>query len=68
MTNEQQGSSLFEGLLLGGIIGAALGVMFAPAAGEKLKELDLDEVIDRFSDAFEEGKKEAERVLKEEAE
>jgi gas vesicle protein len=72
---EEKGSSLFEGLLLGGIIGAALGVMFAPAAGEelrgrvkeKLKDLDLDDVIDRFAEAFDEGKKEAERVMKEEA-
>lgn len=71
---EEKSSSLFEGLLLGGIIGAALGVMFAPAAGEKiranlkekLKDLDLDDIIERFSDAYEEGKKEAERVIKEE--
>lgn len=62
-----------EGMILGGLLGAALGLVFAPHAGDKtremikgkLKEMDLDEIIDRFSDAFEEGKKEADVVLKE---
>jgi gas vesicle protein len=54
-------------------MGDALGVLFAPTAGEKaretikakLKELELEEVVDRFVKAFEEGKKEAEKVAKE---
>lgn len=66
-------SHLFEGLLLGGLLGAALGVCFAPAAGDKvrekikakLKELELDDLLDRFSAAFEEGKNEAARVSQE---
>ena len=59
-----------EGLLIGGLIGAAIGILFAPFSGEKsrnaikekLKEFDLDEVIGRFSEAFDEAKKEAGRV------
>ena len=66
-------SHFMEGMILGGLLGAALGLVFAPHAGDKtremikgkLKEMDLDEIIDRFSDAFEEGKKEADVVLKE---
>lgn len=73
MCENKNSGSLFEGLLLGGIVGAAIGVLFAPSAGEKLREtvrekmkdFDLDELIARFSEAVEEGKKEAERVAKE---
>ena len=65
--HHEHDSHLMEGLLLGGLIGAAIGVLFAPFSGEKtraalkdkLKEFDLDELIGRFSEAFEEAKKEA---------
>lgn len=58
---------------MGGLIGAALGVLFAPQAGEKsretlkgvLKEFGLEGVVERFSEAFEVGKEEAERMMKE---
>jgi hypothetical protein len=48
-------------------------VFFAPYTGKKtrdkikkgLEELDLDDVISRFSEAFEEGKKEAEKAAQE---
>lgn len=64
-------SHFMEGMIMGGLIGAALGLVFAPHAGDKtremlkakLKEMDLDEIIERFSEAFEEGKKEADEVL-----
>ena len=67
---QEHDSHLMEGLLLGGLIGAAIGVLFAPFSGEqarsvlkeKLKEFDLDEMIGRFSEAFDEAKKEAGRV------
>lgn len=73
MCEEKKSSGLLDGLLLGGLIGAALGVVFAPATGEKtreilrekFKELKWDELVNRFSEAFEEGKKEAESVMKE---
>ena len=59
-----------EGLLIGGLIGAAVGVLFAPFSGdksralikEKLKEFDLDDIVGRFSEAYEEAKKEAGKV------
>jgi gas vesicle protein len=70
MTHEEKGSRLMEGLLIGGLLGAALGVLFAPASGEKarelvkakLKEFDLDDVISRFSSALDEAGLEAARV------
>jgi hypothetical protein len=73
MSKEEKSGSLLEGLLLGGLIGAALAVLFAPQAGEKnrellkeqMKEHGFGELVDRFSEAFEAGKEEAERVLKE---
>jgi len=68
-----QDSHFSEGILLGGLLGAAIGLMFAPFAGdrtralvrEKLKDLELDDIIDRFQEAFEEGKQEAAEVAKE---
>lgn len=73
LASSSGGSHFLEGLLLGGILGAAAGVLFAPFAGEeaqeklrkKLKEFDLDEVIDKLSKAFEEGRKEMEKTRKE---
>ncbi|MFA6431686.1 MAG: YtxH domain-containing protein [Candidatus Margulisiibacteriota bacterium] len=68
----EKSGNILEGLLLGGLIGGAIGILFAPSAGEKaraevkdrLKEFHLDEIMSRFSEAFEEGKKEAEKVQK----
>lgn len=73
MCKEEKDSNLLEGLLLGGLIGAALGILFAPAAGEqvreklkeKLKEFNFGEIIDRFSEAFEAGKEEMQKAIKE---
>lgn len=67
------GNSFFDGLLVGGLLGVGLGVIFAPMTGEKMrkeiknkmKELDLDEIIDKFSKAFEAAKNEAESKRKE---
>jgi len=73
---EESGSHLLEGMIFGGLIGFGLGVLFAPHTGEKtremirekLKRLEMDEVVDRFLEAFEEGRKEAEKHIKEEEE
>ena len=66
-------SHLMEGLIFGGLVGLAAGLVFAPAAGEatraKIKEiltdLDLDNVVNRISEAFNEGIKEAQSVSEE---
>ncbi|MFA6549245.1 MAG: YtxH domain-containing protein [Candidatus Margulisiibacteriota bacterium] len=73
MCEEKKGSKLIEGIILGGLIGAAAGVLFAPATGEKirhkikekLKDFELEGVIGRLEEAFNEGVKEAEKVMKE---
>jgi len=62
-----------EGLIFGGLVGLAAGLIFAPAAGEttrtKIKEilvdLDLDGAVNRISEAFNEGVKEAQAVSEE---
>ncbi|MBI5698895.1 YtxH domain-containing protein [Candidatus Saganbacteria bacterium] len=69
----EEKSSYFEGLMLGGILGAVAGVLLAPLAGEemrqnlkaKLEELDLEGIGNKFSRAFEEGRKEMEKTMKE---
>lgn len=73
MMNESNKSHLLDGLILGGLLGSALGILFAPFAGEKtrekirgkMKELDMDGLCEKLGEAFEEGKKEAEKVSKE---
>jgi gas vesicle protein len=68
-----EGNTFFDGLLAGGLLGVGLGVIFAPMTGEKMreeikkkmKELDLDEIVDKFSKAFEAAKNEAEAKKKE---
>jgi gas vesicle protein len=67
----KNGGNLLDGFLLGGLLGLAAGLLLAPAAGEKsrqllkdkLQEANLTDLVDRFYLAFEEGKKEAEEYL-----
>ncbi|MFH1387259.1 MAG: YtxH domain-containing protein [bacterium] len=71
MGNKESG--LLDGLILGGLIGVAVGLILAPAAGDKTREmikerlsqLGLDGMIDRFSEALEAGKEEAVKATKE---
>lgn len=73
MSQEKHGSNFLEGLLFGGLLGAAAAMLFAPSTGNetrervqsKAKELGFDGMLDRLSEAFEEGKKEAQKVLEE---
>jgi len=62
MASEHEGSSFITGLLLGGIIGAAIGLLFAPQPGEKTREQlkgRLDEFASMGKSAWEEGKEAA---------
>jgi len=71
--SEEKKSHLMEGLIFGGLIGLAAGLIFAPVAGdttrskikEVLNDLDLGEVVDRVSEAFNEGIVEAKKVSEE---
>ena len=62
MATENNGSSFFTGLLLGTIIGAVLGLLFAPQPGEKTREQlrsRVDEFVSLGKSAWEEGKEAA---------
>ncbi len=62
MATENSGPSFFTGLLLGTIIGAVLGLVFAPQPGEKTREQlrsKADEFISLGKSAWEEGKEAA---------
>lgn len=72
----EEKSGYFEGLMLGGILGAVAGVLLAPLAGEetrkklkaKIEELDLEGIGNKLSQAFEEGRREMEKTIKEQEE
>ncbi len=62
MTTENDGPNFFTGLLLGGIIGAVLGLLFAPQPGEKTREQlrgKVDGLASLGKSAWEEGKEAA---------
>jgi gas vesicle protein len=62
MANDNSGSSFFAGLLVGGIIGAVLGLLFAPQSGDKTREQlrgKVDELASLGKSAWEEGKEAA---------
>jgi len=62
MANDNNGSGFFAGLILGGIIGAVLGLLFAPQSGDKTREQlrgRLDEFTSMGKSAWEEGKEAA---------
>jgi gas vesicle protein len=62
MATENSGPNFFTGLLLGTIIGAVLGLLFAPQPGEKTREQlrsKADEFISLGKSAWEEGKEAA---------
>jgi len=62
MATENNGPSFLTGLLLGTIIGAVLGLLFAPQPGEKTREQlrgKVDELVSLGKSAWEEGKEAA---------
>ena len=61
-TDNNAGPSFFTGLLLGIIMGAVLGLLFAPQPGEKTREQlrsKVDELVSLGKSAWEEGKEAA---------
>jgi gas vesicle protein len=57
--------SFLAGVLIGGLIGAAIGLLLAPASGEDLREQVGDFVDERrnaFGDAVNEGRMAAEQA------
>ncbi len=62
MAKDNNGPNFFTGLLLGGIIGAVLGLLFAPQPGEQTREQlrgKVDEFVSLGKSAWEEGKEAA---------
>jgi gas vesicle protein len=62
MATENNGPNFLTGLLLGGIIGAVLGLLFAPQPGEQTREQlrgKVDEFVSLGKSAWEEGKEAA---------
>ena len=62
MATENRGPGFLSGLLLGGLIGVILGLLYAPQPGEKTREQlqgRLDELTSLGKSAWEEGKEAA---------
>lgn len=75
MSNESGGFKFLKGVIIGGAIGAALGMLFAPKSGKEtreklMKEADrlkdeLEKYADDFSDKANEMRADIEQKLKE---
>lgn len=64
MSEHEEGNPFLSGLMIGGVLGAALGVILSGDDNrnkiwKKIEEFDFEKAIDKFSRAFEEGTKEA---------
>ncbi|MCG2724777.1 MAG: YtxH domain-containing protein [Elusimicrobia bacterium] len=69
--SNSNGGDVFSSFLLGGIIGAALGILFAPAAGKKTRkqvgewlENTTDTTMDKIEDIEKAVKKGKDQLLK----
>ncbi|MCZ2102562.1 MAG: YtxH domain-containing protein [Chitinophagales bacterium] len=69
MNKENGGFKLLKGLVIGGAIGAALGMLFAPRSGKETREKLMGEAerlkaeIEKYAEDFSEKAQEAKREL-----
>ena len=54
------GGDLFKGFVLGGLVGMAVGILFAPKSGKDMRE----ELMEESDDLLEKAKKELDKVKK----
>lgn len=60
--SRHDGNSFFEGIIFGGIIGAILGLLYAPQSGEKTRAW-LQEVKDEHQDEIDDAVEKSEKVI-----
>jgi gas vesicle protein len=61
-------NGFITGLLIGGVVGSALAMLYTPVTGKKLRRKisnKADDIIDNVNDYIEAGKEKAEGVIKE---
>ncbi|NQU17372.1 MAG: YtxH domain-containing protein [Candidatus Saganbacteria bacterium] len=64
MSENDDGNSFLSGLMIGGVLGAALGVALSGDENrsklwKKIEEFDFEKAFDKLSNAYDEGSKEA---------
>ncbi len=69
MSKESEKSNGFiTGLLIGGVVGSALAMLYTPFTGKKFRKKisnKTDDIIDDVNDLVDAGKEKAEEVIKE---
>lgn len=68
MNNNEKLGMLVVGIFLGGLIGSAVALLYAPTSGKKLRKKIADKSGDIFEDAhelYDSSKEKAEELLKE---
>lgn len=66
MTNANKPKNLFSGILIGGLIGAAIALLMAPQSGEKTRKMIQEksiEIRDKTTDSVDESIARAENAL-----
>jgi gas vesicle protein len=61
MSNQNSGAEFFAGLIIGGLVGAALSILLAPQSGEETRAQLRDKGLE-FKDRAEEGVLEARQL------
>ena len=66
MTSNNEGGAFFAGLVIGGLVGAALALLLAPQSGEETRAIIRDKSLE-YKDMAEEGYGEASRYAHDQA-